>query len=129
MADISANKRIWGWWWFDWASQPYHTLLVTFVFGPFFAAVAVFLYGRFDHSVLTLLWAGEAFAVFLLAAILRENHFRYLALAALAAFVVRLVAYDLAQSGTLARGLVFLGVGVLMLSMNTIYARFKPRFE
>jgi len=34
------RKRIWGWWFFDWASQPYHTLLVTFVFGPFFAAVA-----------------------------------------------------------------------------------------
>ena len=40
MAEISAKKRIWGWWWFDWASQPYHTLLVTFVFGPFFATVA-----------------------------------------------------------------------------------------
>ena len=34
------RKRIWGWWFFDWASQPYHTLLVTFIFGPFFAAVA-----------------------------------------------------------------------------------------
>ncbi|MCK0141016.1 MFS transporter [Aliiroseovarius sp. F20344] len=39
MAEISARKRIWGWYWFDWASQPYHTLLLTFVFGPFFAAV------------------------------------------------------------------------------------------
>ena len=40
MAEISAKKRIWGWWWFEWASQPYHTLLVTFVYGPFFAVVA-----------------------------------------------------------------------------------------
>ena len=40
MAEISPRKRIWGWFFFDWASQPYHTLLVTFVFGPFFAAVA-----------------------------------------------------------------------------------------
>lgn len=40
MADISAKKRIWGWWWFDWASQPYQTLLVTFIYGPFFATVA-----------------------------------------------------------------------------------------
>ncbi len=40
MADISTRKRIWGWWFFDWASQPYHTLLVTFIFGPYFAAVA-----------------------------------------------------------------------------------------
>lgn len=37
---ISHRKRIWGWYFFDWASQPYHTLLVTFVFGPFFALVA-----------------------------------------------------------------------------------------
>ena len=40
MAQVSARKRIWGWYFFDWASQPYHTLLVTFVFGPFFAQVA-----------------------------------------------------------------------------------------
>lgn len=40
MAGISRRKRIWGWYFFDWASQPYHTLLVTFVFGPYFASVA-----------------------------------------------------------------------------------------
>ncbi|WP_127113027.1 MFS transporter [Shimia sediminis] len=40
MTKISARKKIWGWWFFDWASQPYHTLLVTFIFGPFFAVVA-----------------------------------------------------------------------------------------
>ena len=40
MAEVSARKRVWGWWWFDWATQPYHTLLMTFTFGPFFAGVA-----------------------------------------------------------------------------------------
>ncbi len=44
MAGISARKRIWGWFFFDWASQPYHTLLVTFVFGPYFAGVAAEYY-------------------------------------------------------------------------------------
>jgi UMF1 family MFS transporter len=44
MTTISARKRIWGWLFFDWASQPYHTLLVTFVFGPFFAATAAEYY-------------------------------------------------------------------------------------
>ncbi len=34
------RQRIWGWWFFDWASQPYNTLLLTFVFGPYFAEVA-----------------------------------------------------------------------------------------
>ena len=35
-----ARRRIWGWWFFDWASQPYNTLLLTFVFGPYFQQVA-----------------------------------------------------------------------------------------
>ncbi len=39
MAVISAKKRIWGWFFFDWASQPYNTLLLTFIFGPYFAEV------------------------------------------------------------------------------------------
>ncbi|MCY4207239.1 MAG: MFS transporter [Roseovarius sp.] len=40
MASAVQGKRTWGWYFFDWASQPYHTLLVTFVFGPFFASIA-----------------------------------------------------------------------------------------
>ncbi|AMY70352.1 MFS transporter [Frigidibacter mobilis] len=32
---ISANRRILGWYFFDWASQPYNTLLLTFIFGPY----------------------------------------------------------------------------------------------
>lgn len=36
----SDRKRIWGWWFFDWASQPYNTLLLTFIFGPYFAEIA-----------------------------------------------------------------------------------------
>jgi MFS transporter, UMF1 family len=36
----SARRRIWGWYFFDWASQPYNTLLLTFIFGPYFAEIA-----------------------------------------------------------------------------------------
>ena len=35
MAEISLRKRIWGWFFFDWASQPYNTLLITFIFAPY----------------------------------------------------------------------------------------------
>ncbi len=34
------TKRIWGWMLFDVAQQPYATLGLTFIFGPYFAAVA-----------------------------------------------------------------------------------------
>ena len=40
MQTISPRKRIWGWYFFDWASQPYNTLLLTFIFGPYFAEIA-----------------------------------------------------------------------------------------
>ena len=40
MAEPSLKKRIWGWFFFDWASQPYHTVLLTFIFGPFIADTA-----------------------------------------------------------------------------------------
>ncbi|MGV6849333.1 MAG: MFS transporter [Marinibacterium sp.] len=40
----ASRRQVWGWYFFDWASQPYHTLLVTFIFGPFFAGVATQFY-------------------------------------------------------------------------------------
>ncbi|AXI44824.1 MFS transporter [Sulfitobacter sp. SK012] len=40
MSSITQRKRIWGWFFFDWASQPYNTLILTFIFGPYFAQTA-----------------------------------------------------------------------------------------
>ena len=33
--EVSNKKRIWGWFFFDWASQPYNTLIITFIFAPY----------------------------------------------------------------------------------------------
>ena len=35
----TAARRIWGWFFFDWASQPYNTLLLTFIFGPYMTSL------------------------------------------------------------------------------------------
>jgi len=35
------KKRMWGWLLYDWASQPYATVLTTFVFGPYFVNFVV----------------------------------------------------------------------------------------
>lgn len=32
------RKAIWGWYLYDWAAQPYNTLLITFIFAPYFAS-------------------------------------------------------------------------------------------
>ena len=61
--------------------------------------------------------------------ILRENHFRYLSMLGLVACLIRLVVYDLAKAQTLIRAIVFLGVGIIMIVMNTIYIKYKDRFE
>lgn len=37
---MSQRKAIWGWFFYDWAAQPFNTLLVTFIFGPYFVIVA-----------------------------------------------------------------------------------------
>lgn len=39
MTRDNVRKKIWGWFFFDWASQPYNTLLLTFIFGPYFAEI------------------------------------------------------------------------------------------
>ncbi|MGB3408092.1 MAG: MFS transporter [Jannaschia sp.] len=39
MTDIALKRRVRGWMMFDFASQPYNTLLLTFIFGPYFATV------------------------------------------------------------------------------------------
>ena len=37
---MSNSKKTWGWFFYDWACQPYNTLMVTFIIGPYFATVA-----------------------------------------------------------------------------------------
>ncbi len=39
MTDTALRKRVWGWMAFDWASQPFYTLGLTFIFGPYLVGV------------------------------------------------------------------------------------------
>ena len=99
------------------------------VFYPFFLAVALFLFWTFDSSILTLLWMVEIFAIFTVSIVLQENHFRYVSYMGLAGCLIRLIFYDLAQSSTLTKALVFMGVGGIMIVMNILYNKYKTRFQ
>ena len=35
------DKKVWSWMLYDWAAQPYSTLLITFIFAPYFTSVVV----------------------------------------------------------------------------------------
>jgi hypothetical protein len=96
---------------------------------PLFAVVAYLLARRFDSSLLTLLWAAEAFGIYVLSVVLREQQFRNLALLGLGGCLLRLLTIDMAQADLGLRGVVFIGVGLLMLAMNAIYNRYRGRFE
>jgi uncharacterized membrane protein len=43
--------------------------------------------------------------------------------------MARLLFFDLRQNGTVTRAVVFILMGLLLLGMNALYARFKTRFE
>jgi hypothetical protein len=96
---------------------------------PAFVALAVLLIQSFDRSVLTVLLMLQVVAVFGGSLALRRQDLRYVALAGLLGCMARLLFFDLRQSGTVTRAIVFIIMGLLLLGMNALYARFKSRFE
>ena len=105
---------------------PYQHLVASLLY-PAFVVLGLLLIQSFDKSLLTGLLMVEVFAVFSASLLLRRADFRYTALAGMAACLVRLVFFDLRQSHTLARAAVFIFMGLLLLGMNALYARFRNR--
>ena len=103
--------------------------LETWLLYPAFVALAVLLIQSFDRSVLTVLLMLQVVAVFGGSLALRRQDLRYVALAGLLGCMARLLFFDLRQSGTVTRAIVFIIMGLLLLGMNALYARFKSRFE
>ena len=103
-------------------------VLVPLLLYPSFGALALLLVQSFDRSVLTVLLMLEVMAAFVSSLLLRRQDLRYAALAGIAICLVRLVFFDLSQSGTITRAVVFILMGLLLLGMNALYARFKDRF-
>ncbi len=95
---------------------------------PMLVGLALAIYWRFDAGLLTLLWSAQAFLVFCMGAWLRNNPLRHLALAGLGLCLLRLLVIDLARADLGLKGVVFVGVGLLLLAMNALVNRFSDRF-
>ncbi len=95
---------------------------------PAFLALALLLIQSFDRSVLTVLLMLQVVAVFSTSLLLRRQDLRYVSLAGMLGCMGRLLFFDLRQSGTVTRAVVFILMGLLLLGMNALYARFKARF-
>ncbi|RSK32552.1 hypothetical protein [Hymenobacter metallilatus] len=110
-------------------SQLPPAVLIPVLLYPAFTALTVLLVQSFDTSVLTVLLMLEVVAAFMSSLLLRRQDLRYLALAGMALSLARLLFFDLRQTGTITRAVVFILMGLLLLGMNALYARFKSRFE
>ncbi len=109
-------------------AQPARRPLESALLYPALVALALFFIQSFDRSVLTVLLMLEVVAIFSASLLLRRQDLRYVALAGMLASLVRLVFFDLSRSGTVTRAIVFIFMGLLLLGMNALYARFKSRF-
>lgn len=112
----------------DIMARPSRRRLEAALLYPAFLALSLLLIQSFDRSVLTVLLMLEVVAVFSTSLLLRRQDLRYVSLAGMLGCLVRLVFFDLSQSGTITRAIVFIFMGLLLLGMNALYARFKARF-
>ncbi|PIF30141.1 putative membrane protein DUF2339 [Flavobacterium sp. 9] len=92
-------------------------------------SIGLFLYLSFDKGILTFFWILESLGLLILGIILKEKYFRYVSLSLVGVCVIRLMFFDLSNADFLIRALVLLGVGVVLLIMNTLFKKYKDRFN
>ncbi len=126
MGAPSKRKRIWGWFFFDWASQPFNTLLITFIFAPYIKEILG------DGARAQTLWGftvgGAGMVIALLAPVLgaiadaQGNRLRWIWLFSLA-YVIGAAGLWLAVPGgeNLALVLGFFALGLMGMEFATIF--------
>lgn len=96
---------------------------------PATLSIGCFLYLTFDKGILTFFWILEALGLLILGIALKEKYFRYVSLSLVGLCVVRLLFFDLSNSNFLIRAMVLLGVGVILIIMNSLFKKYKDRFD
>ena len=96
---------------------------------PATLSIGCFLYLTFDKGILTFFWILEALGLLILGILLKEKYFRYVSLSLVGLCVIRLMFFDLSNSDLLIRALVLLGVGVVLIIMNSLFKKYKDRFD
>lgn len=96
---------------------------------PATLSIGCFLYLTFDKGILTFFWILEALGLLILGILLKEKYFRYVSLSLVGLCVVRLMFFDLSNTDFLIRAMVLLGVGVVLIIMNSLFKKYKDRFD
>lgn len=96
---------------------------------PLFTSIGFFLFWSFDKTVLSLLWVIECFVLFLISIIMREPQFRVVSMVGIGLIFLRIVFNDLNGEDFFIKAVVFISVGIILIVMNTIYNKYKYRYE
>jgi len=96
---------------------------------PATLSIGCFLYLTFDKGILTFFWILEALGLLILGILLKEKYFRYVSLSLVGICIIRLMFFDLSNADFLIRALVLLGVGVVLIIMNSLFKKYKDRFD
>lgn len=96
---------------------------------PLFAAIGLFLFWSFDKTILSLLWVIECFILFSISILMREPQFRIVSMVGIGLIILRIVFYDLTGRDFFIKAVVFISVGAILIAMNTIYNKYKYRYE
>jgi|GEM_PF-4241155 len=98
------------------------------IYFPLFISIGLFIYFSFPRSILALLYGIEAFSIFLLSVILRENTFKYISYFGIIGSGVLLIFYNLPHKNMLNISIVCIGISLIMFGMHAIYKKYKGRF-
>lgn len=106
-----------------------YTIKNSLLIYPATLSIGCFLYLTFDKGILTFFWILEALGLLILGIMLKEKYFRYVSLSLVGLCVIRLMFFDLSNADFLIRALVLLGVGVVLIIMNSLFKKYKDRFD
>lgn len=87
------------------------------------------LYHSLPPGLVSLSWLIIAFFYYLMARVLRNAKYRWMALLTLALTIVHVLAVDLTSVGPVFRVVSFLALGIVLLAVSVVYARKKKRVD
>lgn len=113
----------------EWVKSLVSKYGINIIIYPLFLAVAFFFYRGFDKSVLSILWMVECFVLFMISLIMKKAEFRVFSMWCVAFIFARIMFFDLRGQDFLLKAIVFIIIGSILIVMNTIYNKYKYRYE
>jgi uncharacterized membrane protein len=93
------------------------------------ALLAIVLYHHVSGSALTVVWAAEGIALLAAGFPLRDRVLRLSGLATLLGCILKAFVYDLSYLDTLPRIFSFIVLGLILVTVSWLYARFRDRLQ